>query len=365
MVNCSSNKEQSTAEQETAKPINFFYGADLSYVNEMDDCGAVYKNRLGQEKDAYEIFKEEGANIIRLRLWHNPDWTNYSNLDDVKRSIRRAKEQQLRVLLDFHYSDTWADPSQQQIPEAWINDIDNLESLGSLLYDYTYDTLVALKNDNLLPDIVQIGNEINPMILQDGELTWPIDWSRNAYLLNKGISSVRHFNQEMNTSLEIMLHIAQPENALWWFDEATTNGVTGYDWIGLSYYPKWSQYTLSDVGFAFETLINTYNKKLMVVETAYPYTLNGWDDANNLLGEDALIPGYSPTVEGQLQYLKDLKTIIKNSGGKGLVYWEPAWVSTACSTLWGQGSHWENATMFDENNQAHNGISFFNDSFND
>jgi arabinogalactan endo-1,4-beta-galactosidase len=367
MVNCSNSDQKNDQADQTSseQKIDFYYGADLSYVNEMEDCGAIYKNRNNQITDPYQIFKEEGANLIRLRLWHNPQWTDYSDFEDVKRSIQRAKANHMQVLLDFHYSDTWADPEHQQIPSAWIDEIDDPIALGELLYDYTFTTLAQLCDSGLCPDMVQIGNEINPMILQDGELEWPIDWDRNAYLINQGLKAVKDLNTDRDLSVETMLHIAQPENALWWFEQATTNGVTEFDWIGLSYYPKWSEYKISDVGDAFSTLINTYNKKLMVVETAYPFTLNGWDNAGNILGTDALVEGYAATIEGQLNYMNDLRAVVAASGGTGLVYWEPAWVSTNCSTLWGQGSHWENATMFDENNKAHDGISFYNEGRNE
>jgi len=163
----------------------------------------------------------------------------------------------MNVLLDFHYSDTWADPSHQKIPTAWESQIDDKEALGELLYNYTYEVLNKLAIANLLPEIVQIGNEINPMILQGDQLKWPIDWNRNAYLLNKGIKAVRDISKDQNKKVEIMLHIAQPENGLWWFKQATENGVTDFDWIGLSYYPMWSKYTLDDVSIPFQTLIKT------------------------------------------------------------------------------------------------------------
>lgn len=346
-------------------PISFYYGADLSYVNEMEDCGAVYKDLNDTSKDVYQIFKDEGANLVRVRLWHNPDWTNYSNYNDVRKTIQRAKSKGLKVLLDFHYSDTWADPSKQEIPAAWVSEINNTPALSQLLYDYTYNTLDQLSNENLLPDIVQVGNEINGMILQQGELVWPIDWARNSALINKGIEAVRDISAAKNKTIEVMLHIAQPENGLWWFEQATANGVTDFDWIGLSYYPIWSDYDLNEVQTPLSTLINTYNKKLIIVETAYPFTLDNADSANNILGSDALTGGYPATQQGQLDYLNQLKQIIENAGGQGLVYWEPAWVSTGCSTLWAQGSHWDNATLFDHNNQATLGIKFYNASLDE
>jgi len=333
---------------------DFFYGADLSYVNEMDDCGAVYYDDNNTQKDVYEIFTDEGANLARYRLWHTPDWTNYSNLNDVKKSIKRAKDNGLFVLLDFHYSDTWADPGKQTIPAAWLSFVHDTPALAQELYDYTYEVLDELYKEGLAPDIVQVGNEINPMVLQEGELVWPIDWNRNATLLNKAIKAVRDFSKDKNKRVEIMLHIAQPENGLWWFEQATVAGITNYDWIGISYYPLWSDYSLSTIHEPLKTLIDTYNKKLMIVETAYPFTLDYNDSQGNILGESAILEGYPASEQGQLNFLTALSAEVKKAGGTGVVYWEPAWVSTACK------SAWENATLFDFEGHPTLGMQFYN-----
>lgn len=362
-ISCSKDDSETVIIENTSSNV-FYYGADLSYVNEMEDCGAVYKDSNENFKDPYKIFAEAGTNLVRIRLWNNPTWTNYSNINDVKKSIQRAKSEGMNVLLDFHYSDSWADPSNQEIPAAWLNQINNTELLGDLVYNYTFDTLNELYNSNLLPEIVQIGNEINAMILQNGEVKWPIDWLRNSALINKGIKAVRDISNQKNKKIEIMLHIAQPENALWWFGEAFNAGITDFDWIGLSYYPLWSEYNLNTINVPLKNLIETYAKKLMIVETAYPFTLTNADSANNIIGENALIPGYPASQQGQLDYLNDLKTKISESGGQGIIYWEPAWVSTNCKTLWGQGSHWDNATLFDHNNKSTLGMQFYNSSKN-
>ena len=363
LISCSKDDSEPVIIENPSSNV-FYYGADLSYVNEMEDCGAVYKDSNENFKDPYKIFAEAGTNLVRIRLWHNPTWTNYSNINDVKKSIQRAKSEGMKVLLDFHYSDSWADPSNQEIPAAWLNQINNTELLGDLVYNYTFDTLNELYNSNLFPEIVQIGNEINAMILQNGEVKWPIDWSRNSALINKGIKAVRDISNQKNKKIEIMLHIAQPENALWWFGEAFNAGITDFDWIGLSYYPLWSEYNLNTIDVPLKNLIETYAKKLMIVETAYPFTLINADSANNIIGENALITGYPASQQGQLDYLNDLKTKISESGGQGIIYWEPAWVSTNCKTLWGQGSHWDNATLFDHNNKSTLGMQFYNSSKN-
>jgi len=363
LISCSKDYPDSP-EKENLNSNVFYYGADLSYVNEMEECGAVYKDFNDNDNDPYKIFAEAGTNLVRIRLWHNPTWTNYSNINDVKKSIQRAKSEGIQVLLDFHYSDTWADPSQQEIPSAWLGQINNTNVLGDLLYNYTFDTLNDLANSDLLPDIVQVGNEINAMILQNGEVKWPIDWIRNSSLINKGIKAVRDVASLKNKKIEIMLHIAQPENGLWWFEQANAAGVTDYDWIGLSYYPLWSEYDLNSINAPIKTLIETYDKRLMIVETAYPFTLENVDNANNILNEDALISGFPASQQGQLDYLNALKAKVFESGGEGVIYWEPAWVSTSCSTLWASGSHWDNATLFDHNNKSNLGMQFYNASKN-
>ncbi|MDB9847033.1 arabinogalactan endo-1,4-beta-galactosidase [Flavobacteriaceae bacterium] len=121
---CSKEDSKSVVIENPSSNV-FYYGADLSYVNEMEDCGAVYKDSNENIKSPYKIFAEAGTNLVRIRLWHNPTWTNYSNLSDVKKSIQRAKSEGMKVLLDFHYSDTWADPSNQEIPLAWLTQINN------------------------------------------------------------------------------------------------------------------------------------------------------------------------------------------------------------------------------------------------
>lgn len=359
---CSNEKEISKDEELTVIENSkaFYLGADLSYVNEMENCGVSYKNKEGKTEDVFNIFADGGSNLVRVRLWHNPTWTNYSNYQDVEKTIQRAKNTNSKVLLDFHYSDDWADPEKQEIPKAWLPVVDNLPILGDSIYNYTYAVLEKLSRKNLLPEMVQVGNEINLMILQKDNNANPMEWSRNSFLLNKGIKAVRDVSKNLNKSIEIMLHIAQPENGIWWFKEAKENGVTDFDWIGLSYYPNWSQYTIQDVSPVLKSLIETYNKKLMIVETAYPFSLLDVDAANNILGTDALISGYEATQAGQIKYLLDLKQTIKSAGGSGLIYWEPAWLSNNCATRWGQGSHWDNATLFDNNAKPTLGFDFYN-----
>ncbi|WP_250463362.1 glycoside hydrolase family 53 protein [Microbulbifer litoralis] len=329
----------------------FYTGADLSYVNEMEDCGASFRTN-GAKADPFRIFADAGANLVRVRLWHNPDWTDYSGFDDAAKTLRRAKRAGLPVLLDFHYSDTWADPDKQYVPAAWKHLLGDTPALGDALYDYTFRTLEALQRRDLVPEMVQVGNETNSEILQARESmqSESIDWARNSALLDRGLQAVADFNRKYDRHVQRMLHIAQPENALNWFPEADRHLQQDYELIGLSYYGKWSEYGVDSLGDAIAQLRQRFDKEVMVVETAYPWTLQNFDSAGNLLGEDSLLPGYPATPEGQRRYLDDLADTVKNAGGAGVVYWEPAWVSTECKTRWGTGSHWENAGMFDPAN---------------
>ena len=333
----------------------FYFGVDLSYVNEMDDCGAVYLEN-GASRDAYELFSEHGANLVRARLWHNPDWTDYSTLADVAKTFTRAKEAGMSTLLSIHYSDNWADPGKQQIPAAWA-DLTEAE-LPDTLYQYTYDVLSELYAQGVMPNFVQIGNETNAGLVKwaDG-----LDWPRDAQLFNAGIRAVRTIAAETQSHPKIVLHVAQPENASWWFREAAQHGITDFDIIGLSYYPQWSQLSPVDVGAFTTYLRQTYQKDVMIVETAYPWTFDAVDEtADNILNQG--IRGYGISPAGQRQFMVDLTQSLISNGGLGVVYWEPAWVSTQCTTRWGQGSHWENATFFDfqNGNELHEGAEFLN-----
>ncbi|QGZ96238.1 glycoside hydrolase family 53 protein [Terricaulis silvestris] len=332
----------------TARAEDFYFGADLSYVNEMEDCGATYRVD-GVQRDPYEIFHASGHNLVRLRLFHTPTWTSYSTLDDVRRSIRRARATGMEVLLDFHYSDDWADGEKQWIPAAWAN-IATTEELAQAVYDYTLQTLQTLNAEGLMPEMVQVGNETNREMLGRADWDWanrPIDWTRNAAILNAGIRGVREASRGASAQPLIMLHVAQPENVEPWFVAATQAGVTDYDLIGISYYRKWSTQGPDGLGQVINRVRHRYNKGVILVETSYPWTQDSADNAANLLGPDTLLEGYPATIEGQRRYMVDITQTVISNGGIGVVYWEPAWVSTRCSTRWGEGSHWENATYFD------------------
>lgn len=335
---------------------DFFFGLDLSYTNEVEDCGAVYHVN-GAARGPFDLFAERGANLVRARLWHNPTWTQYSTLDDVQKTFHRAQDAGMHTLLTIHYSDDWADPAQQRIPDAW-KDITDTAELSQAVYDYTRTVLLTLHESGVLPDFVQVGNETNGGLLKE---VMGLDWPRDAQLFNAGIRAIRDVTAELGYGPQIVLHVAQPENTGWWFNEAVANGVTDFDVIGISYYPQWSRMSVSQLGGQITYLRHTFHKAVMVVETAYPWTLEALPEtADNILNQGMRLYGISP--EGQRAFLLDLTQTVINNGGLGVVYWEPAWVSTPCETRWGQGSHWENATFFDfhNNNELLPAVDFLN-----
>ncbi len=339
---------------------NFYFGADQSYVNEMEDCGTVFQE-ADQPKDVYDIFADHGSNLVRLRLWHTPSWydtlntgVRYSDLADVKKSIARAKAHDMTVLLDFHLSDTWADPAHQLVPAAWLSVVDELSVLQDSVYRYIYATLNELAQENLLPEMVQIGNETNRGILlsaEDNE-TWMLNWERNSALFNTAIEAVRAIEQVHAATIRIALHLAGPTNAPWLVDGFISHGVTDFDIIGMSYYWAWHMpTTIAQTGDIIETFRSQYpDKEVMILETGYLWTTAWNDNASNII--TAVHPDYSPaSPENQRDWLIDLTKEVMASGGSGVIYWEPSWVSTDCYTPWGQGSHQEHATFFDFSNQ--------------
>lgn len=352
----SCNKEPDNQKDTTKifyKWDSFVMGADLSYINEIQDYNGVYRDS-GNISDPFRIFKDHGANVIRVRLWNNPAWMAeltggkiYSNLTDVEKTIRRAKNEGMAVCLDLHYSDTWADPQKQGIPAAWQGL--GLEKLSDSLYSFTFNTLEYLKSKNLTPEIIQIGNEINTGLL------WPVgevtneNWQNVAVLLKSGIKAVRDFSQHSDIKPKIMLHVAQFQNVTWWTDGIINKGgVTDFDIIGISHYAKWS--TVSSflkIDQFIRTIRSKYSKQVMIAEVAYPWTNNNADSYNNIISGADTVAGFPATPEGQYEYMKELTRVVYSAGGSGIFYWEPAWITSNLPDQWGTGSAWDNCTFFD------------------
>ena len=341
----------------------FVMGADLSYVNQVEDYGGVFKDS-GKAADPFTIFRNHGANVVRVRLWHTPQWVAdlnkgkyYYDLAGTEQTIRRAKEAGMAVNLDIHYSDRWADPDHQETPAAWKNL--PLPLLKDSVYQYTLRVLNYLKSKNLTPEMVQVGNENNNGILWPAGKVSGNDFNAFAQLLNSGIRAVRDFSATSSIKPKIILHVAQIQFADFWTKGITQNGVTDFDILGLSHYTKWSTVqSMQAVSDSIRQLVNRFGKTVMVVETAYPWTGENGDSYTNIFSPADAAPGYTVSKEDQLRYMKDLTQAIINGGGKGIMYWEPAWISSKLNDGWGVGSSWENNAFFDFNGNALIGLEF-------
>ena len=354
-------------------PDRFVMGADLSYVNQVLDHGGVYRDS-GAVKDPYAIFRDRGANTVRLRLWHDPEWIRtrvyddpsaplYSGLDDVASAAAQARARGLGVLVDLHYSDLWADPGRQDVPAAWA-DITELTVLEDSVYQYTRSVLEHLDGLGLLPAMVQVGNETNCGMLSTGagsgfpelDVCQARRWQAQGAVINAGIRAVR----DVDPTIRIVLHIAQPENVGWWFGNITTaGGVADFDVIGFSYYTQWSSESLGSISERVRAWRQTYGKEVMVMEAAYLWTTGNADGYGNILGPDALVPGIAASPGGQRAFMIRLVEEVVAGGGTGVFYWEPAWITSGLRTLWGAGSAWDNATLFDFDGHAHEGFGFY------
>ncbi len=350
---------------EYASGQEIYYGNDLSYVNQMEDCGAVFREEM-TEKDVFQIFKDHGTNLVRVRLWHNPTWQNslsqpegvksqYSDYDDVYKTISRAKELGMNVMLGFHLSDVWADPARQVVPQAWADVADTVSVLKDSIYNYVVKVLTNLNAEGLLPEIIKIGNENNGGIMRyrsmDDNLD-PLDeissdWSRNAQLYNAAIKAVRDFTDTTEIKTKIALHCADPSKTTWWYNNIINKGVTDFDIIGFTYYYAYHGSSIDEVGEQIEQLKADHpDYDVMIVETGYLWSERNFDDMGNIITTPD--PDYLPvSKEKQLEYMIDLQREVIRSGGIGTVFWEPAWVSTECRTPWGVGSSHDHVVFFD------------------
>lgn len=304
MTTESNKMTEISASRSTSEVLPFLQGADLSYVNELQDCGVNY-TKEGKSVDPYNLIKSFGANLVRVRLWHNPTWTNYSTLSDVKRSIRRAKDEGMNVLLDFHYSDTWTDPQQNLVPEAWRPVVRYSSLLADSVYNYTYNTLQHLLNNNLLPEMVQIGNETNNNILnEDNANIVPVNFVRNTKLFNAGLKAVEDFNNNNEKNIKTILHVAMtPNDAMNWIANHKKYGLSSFDMLGVSYYPQWQDYTPQDLGKFASNLYSTYGIRLFVAETGHIWT-RAWNDENhNLMSKMCMEYPEVPCPQLQKDYL--------------------------------------------------------------
>ena len=291
----------------------YMIGADLSFAKEAEEKGFTFKED-DKPKKVLQIFKDHGYNWIRLRLFHTP--TELPNSLAYTISLaKEAKEKGYKFLLDYHYSDTWADPAKQFVPKAWQGKTQ--EQVEQLVFQYTKKTMEAFREANVYPDMVQIGNEISTgMLWPYGKL--PENWDNFAALIKAGINGV-YASIGTNILPKIMIHIdkgGDKEFTKYFFDKLDTYNIK-FDVIGQSYYPWWHG-SLLDLKECLNFTALEYKKDIVLVETAYNYSPAEYINT--------LAP-FPETPEGQKEFLENVNEIIlniPNNKGKGIFWWEPA-----------------------------------------
>lgn len=295
------------------KAQEYAIGADLSFLKNAEDRGFSFREN-DSIKPGLQIFRDHGYNWIRLRLFHTPTQLP-NNLEYTIALAKKAREMGFKFLLDFHYSDTWADPGKQYTPKAWENF--SHQELVKAVYEYSMATIKTMRDAHVLPDMVQIGNEvINGMLWPDGKL--PDNWKNFADLVQAGISGVMEACDPLYVP-KIMIHIDQGGNMVntkYFFDKLLSFGIR-FDYIGQSYYPWWHG-TLLDLKNNMYFMAKEYKKPIILVEVAYCASPTEYKN------KPAPFP---ETPEGQKQFLDEVNNIVLNTPdnlGVGVFWWEPA-----------------------------------------
>ena len=306
---------------------------DISQYPKIAQKNPVFKDQNGIQKDFVAILKESGVNTLRLKLWVNPQ-DGHSSFEEVRDFAHQLKQKGFKIWLTLHYSDTWADPGRQELPNAWKN-LD-FTALKDTVFAYTTRVMRDIR-----PDLIQIGNETNSGFLHPhGNLG--NNQANFVQLIQAGCAAVR----QQSKSCKIILHYAGLDGSSWFFDKVKE---VDYDVMGLSYYYIWHQGSLSGLRLQLRALTSMFGKETIIAETAYPFTLMWNDWTNNIVGlEDHLmLPSYPATPDGQRDYVADIKKLAQSSERcLGFCYWGGeliAWDGPQSK----EGSPWENQALFD------------------
>lgn len=339
--------------------LDFYKGMDISFLTQCLDEGMQVRDMDGKPAEPFSLLKKYGVNSIRLRIWNHPENVKeskgYCSLDHTLQMARNIVANGMSFLLDFHYSDFWADPAHQKKPKEWENL--SREQLEDAVYEYTRDTLLALEKQGTLPDMVQIGNEIRSgLLFPEGELP---DYEGMVRLINAGIRGAREVAEP--DRMQIMIHLDQGGRYDWlhrWFEGAFEKGLLDFDVIGLSYYPFWHG-TYLDLRDSMNRLVRDYRKPIIIAETAYAWRESG----KGFIDEEQIrIGGLPATPEGQLRELQavmHLVTELPEKLGKGIYYWEPLCVP-------GEEGGWsENMGLLDCEGKIMEGVLAFSQSRSD
>ncbi len=322
-------------------PEDFIMGMDASSVISLENSGVTYYGYNGKETDVFKTLAESGINYIRVRVWNDPydaEGHGYGggncDIDTAVAIGKRATKYGMKLLVDFHYSDFWADPGKQMVPKAW--DGMSIEEKKDALYDFTRDSLKKLKDAKVDVGMVSLGNETNGAMA--GEKIW---MNIIYHLMGAGSKAVR----EVYPEALIAVHFANPENGQAYRDYAKKLAYydLDYDVFASSYYPYWHG-TLENLQEVLNDIATTYDKKVMVMETSYAYTPEDSDFFANTIGNgSAVVKNYPYTVQGQANSVLDvIDTVVHTKNGIGVCYWEGTWISA------GGASYEENLAKWEE-----------------
>lgn len=303
-----------------AAHVPFLAGGDPSEIPEVEATGATYKVD-GHVVDPLVAMKHAGWTAVRLRLWLHAPSKGWCDLDHTLHMAKRVHDAGLRLMLDFHYSDWWADPGKQNKPAEWKSF--GFDQLKRTIHDYSSHVLRALADQGTPPEVVQPGNEItNGLLWPDGKIEVNGDgWDKLSALLKSAIAGIREGAGVHQP--KIMIHLDQGGRNIvsrLWFDNYFARGGE-VDIIGLSYYPFWHG-TMAELKANLSDLANRYHKDVLVAETSFPFK-------RNAVGGDNPVPGIPPTPAGQADYLTKLIKLVKSTPGQhgvGVLWWAPAWV---------------------------------------
>jgi arabinogalactan endo-1,4-beta-galactosidase len=318
-------------------------GADVSTLQRAIDVGARYFTSAGAAADPLDILATAGVNYVRLRVWNNPV-SGYNNASKVLAYARTVKAKGFKLLLDFHYSDTWADPGVQTKPAAWASH--NISTLTTDLYNYTFNLCNSLKAQGTTPDSVQIGNEINVgMLWNDGKVI-NNNFTNLGLLLKAGYNATK----ACNSATQVVIHVADADsdaNARWFYDGIRGQGVV-WDITGLSYYCNWHG-TLANLTSVINDVRTRYGKPVIIAETAAPFTTANADSTGNSI--NTACSGYPATWAGQGANFTAVQNAAKNGGAIGVFYWEPTWYAIAGNgwnptNIATSGDGWDNMAVF-------------------
>ena len=386
-------------------PSDFIRGVDISSLTAFENAGTEFYYLDGTSGDMFDILSDAGVNYVRIRIWNNPydsgsPYKGYgggnTDLYNAKVLGKRATDAGMKVFIDFHYSDFWSDPEKQFAPKEWSDY--SLSQKESAVYGYTYWALSELLDYGVNIGIVQIGNETNGSMCGVGGLydgVWDLS-SGVADLMQQGCYAVDDINSAYGKSIQKALHFTDLNTNGEWYAKCLKEQGVDYDIYSASYYPMWHG-TSADLTTTLTTIAKTYGKKVMVAETAYPYTLDNLDSTSNTVSSYCMnYQNYDVSVSGQAEAVRDIAAAVnkvntnyRSGYGLGVFYWEPSWIPTS-SSAWGtygtgwassssgnfellynssvtyystedKGSSWDNMALFDTNGKAMKSLYVFND----